>query len=174
MEWLTSLLGGGLNLMSGGLIGAFGGIATGWLKLQDKRSDQSHAERMRDKDREMLLAEAESAVKLEAARAVTAVEQGAADAFTASQVHARVDIPAGLAEKVSPWMANIFVAGEFMKGQVRVLLTLVSFGAVMYFASQGIAEAVKDGKLAMVCVKSIIFMAELSGGWWFAHRQMTK
>lgn len=174
MDWLTSLLGGGLNLMSGGLIGAIGGIATGWLKLKEKRADQEHERLMRDKDKELMIAEAENAVKLEQARAVTAVEQGAADAFTASQVNSRVDIPSALAEKVSPWMANIFVAGEFMKGQVRVMLTLVSFGAVMYFATQGIAEAVKDGKLAMACVKSIIFMAELSGGWWFAHRQMTK
>jgi hypothetical protein len=174
MEWLTSLLGGGMNIMSGGLIGAVGGVVTGWLKLKERKADQEHERLMRDKDRELLLAEADSAVKLEQARAVTAAEQGAADAFTASQVNARVDIPAGIADKVSPWVANTFVLGEFAKGMVRIVLTILSFAFVVYFGFQGIAEASKDGKLALTCVKSVIFMAELSGGWWFAQRQMGK
>lgn len=174
MEWLSTLLTGGLNVVSGGLVGAIGGVVTGFLKLKEKKADQEHERLMRDKDKEMLLAEADSAVKLEQARAITAVEQGAADAFTASQVNARVDIPAGIAEKVSPAVANIFVLGEFAKGMVRVLLTLISFGAVIFFAWVGIDEALKTKDLAMTCVKSVIFMAELSGGWWFAHRQMTK
>lgn len=174
MEWLTSLFSGGLNLVSGGLVGAVGGVITGWLKLKERKADQEHERLMRDKDRELLLAEAESAVKLEWARKETATEQGAADAFTASQVNARVDIPAGLAEKVSPWMANTFVFGEFLKGQVRVVLTILSFSFVVYFGFQGVAEAAKGGVLALTCVKSVIFMTELSGGWWFAQRQMHK
>jgi len=174
MEWLTTFLTGGANVLSGGLLGAIGGVVTGFLKLKEKKADQEHERLMRDKDREMLLAEADSAVKLEQARAITAIEQGAADAFTASQVNARVDIPAGIAEKVSTSVANMFVIGEFVKGQVRVVLTLISFAFVIYFGFQGIADAAKDGKLALTCVKSVIFMAELSGGWWFAHRQMTK
>jgi len=167
MEWLTGLL-------SGGLIGAIGGIATGWLKLKEKRADQEHEIKMRDMDKQLMVAEAENAVRLEQARAQTAIEQGAADAFTASQAAARVDIPAGIAEKVSPRVADIFVLGEFAKGMVRVLLTILSFAFVVYFGFQGIAEAAKDGKLALTCVKSVIFMAELSGGWWFAQRQMNK
>lgn len=174
MEWLTSLLGGGLNLMSGGLIGAISGIATGWLKLKEKRADQEHELRLREEERKTLVAEAENAVRLEQARAITAVEQGAADAFTVSQGAARVDIPAGLAEKASPWVANMFILGEFTKGMVRVFVTLVGFGYVIYFGMQGVAEAAKDGKLALTCVKSLIFIAEMACGWWFAHRQMTK
>ena len=174
MEWLTGLLSGGLNIVSGGLVGAIGGIATGWLKLKERRADQEHEVKMRQMDKELMIAEADNAVRLEQARAVTVQEQGMADAFTMSQASARSEIPAAIADKLSPWMANVFAFGEFLKGQVRVALTLVSFGAVMYFASQGVAEAAKDGQLALTCVKSIIFMAELSGGWWFAHRQMAK
>lgn len=174
MEWLTALLSGGANLLSGGLLGAVGGVVTGFLKLKEKKADQEHELAMRDKDMQLMQAEAESAVKLEQARAVTAAEQGAADAFTASQVNARVDIPAGIAEKAAPWACTIFVLGEFVKGQVRVALTLVSFGLVGYFASKGIQDAAQQGQLVLAAVKSVIFMAELSGGWWFAHRQMTK
>lgn len=174
MEWLTSLFSGGVNVLSGGLVGAIGGVITGWMKLKERRADQEHERLMRDKDREMMIAEADSAVRLEQARALTVQEQGAADAFTASQVSARVEIPDSIASKAAPWSATIFVLGEFMKGQVRVLLTIISFAAVIYFAAQGLEEAMKGKDLGLSCVKSIIFMAELSGGWWFAQRQMHK
>ena len=174
MEWLTSLFSGGVNILSGGLVGAIGGVITGWMKLKERKGDQEHERLMRDKDKEMMIAEADSAVKLENARALTVQEQGAADAFTASQVNAGTAIPDSLASKASPWSANLFVVGEFLKGQVRVLLTIISFAAVIYFAMQGIEEAMKGKELGLSCVKSIIFMAELSGGWWFAQRQMNK
>ena len=174
MEWLTSLFSGGADILSGGLVGAIGGVIAGWMKLKERRADQEHERLMRDKDREMMIAEADSAVRLEQARALTVLEQGAADAFTASQSAARVDIPESLAGKAAPWSATLFVLGEFAKGQVRVLLTIVSFSAVIYFAAQGLGEAMKGKDLGLACVKSIIFMAELSGGWWFAQRQMNK
>lgn len=174
MEWLTSLFSGGVGLLSGGLVGSIAGVVTGWLKLKERKSDQEHERLMRDKDREMMIAEADSAVRLENARAMTVQEQGAADAFTASQVNASVEIPDSIAAKAAPWAATLFVVGEFAKGQVRVWLTIVSFAAVAYFASQGLEEAMKGKDLGFSCVKSIIFMAELSTGWWFAQRQMNK
>jgi hypothetical protein len=164
MDWLLSLLSGGASLLSGGLLGAIGGIATGFLKMKEKKNDQAHELAMRDKDMEMIRLEADSAVRLEEARAVTMKEKGEAEAFLASQANAKIEVPASIADKASPWVCTLFVVGEFLKGQVRVWLTAVSFGAIIYFAMRGSKE----------CVTSLIFLGELSGGWWFAQRQMTK
>ena len=177
MDWLATLFTGGANILSGGLIGAIGGVISGWMKLKERTADQEHERLMRDKDKEMLLAEADSAVKLEGARAITAIEQGAADAFTASQVNARVEIPEGISAKAAPWVCTLFVFGEFAKGMVRVVITLVAFGAVAALAGYGlfgVADAVMKGQMALAAVKSLIFVSEMSTGWWFAHRQMTK
>lgn len=164
MDWLVGLLSGGASLLSGGLLGAIGGIVTGFLKLKEKKNDQAHEIAMREKDMEMVRLEADSAVKLEEARAVTMREKGDADAFLASQANARVEVPASIGEKAAPWACTMFVVGEFLKGQVRVWLTLVSVGAIIFFAMKGSKE----------CVASVIFLGELAGSWWFAQRQMTK
>ena len=177
MDWLATLFTGGANILSGGLIGAIGGVISGWMKLKEKKVDQEHERLMRDKDKEMLLAEADSAVKLEQARAITAAEQGASDAFTASQVNARTDIPDGIAAKAAPWVCTMFVFGEFAKGMVRVLVTLVAFGSVTVLAVYGlisVVDAITKGQMAQAAVKSLIFVSEMATGWWFAHRQMTK
>ena len=173
MEWLTDLFGALTNGLSGGLIGAIGGVVTGFLKLREKKLDYDHEIALRDKDKELMIAEAENAVRLEQARKQTVAEQGAADAFTASQVNARVDIPAGMADKTSPWVCNLFVLGELVKGQVRVWLTLASVGTVIVLSAHNMPEAFKL-TISTDLVKSVVFMAEMSAGWWFAQRQIAK
>ena len=173
MEWLTDLFGALTNGLSGGLIGAIGGVVSGFLKLKEKKLDYDHEIALREKDKELMVAEADNAVRLEQVRRLTVIEQGASDAFTASQVGANIDIPANIAEKAAPWACTLFVLGEFVKGQVRVLLTLASVGTVIVLSAHNMPAAFKL-TVTSDLVKSLIFLAEMSGGWWFAQRQMTK
>lgn len=168
LSGIANIFTGGLT---GGILGLFGSLGTAWLKAREKKSDQEHELRMRQADKEMMIAEAENAVKLEQARAQTVIEQGAADAFVASQASARVDIPEAMASKAWPWMANLFIFGEFVKGQVRVWLTAISVGMVAWLAYDNMP---KDFNLEIgkEMAKSIAGMASMAFAWWFGNRQM--
>lgn len=173
MEWFTSIANLFTGGLTGGILGVIGSIATSWMKAKEKKADQDHELAMRDKDMQLMQAEAESAVKLEQARQATVREQGDADAFTATQVDARMDIPQGMANKTWPWMANLFVFGEFIKGQVRVWLTAMTVGTVVWLALDNMP---KDFNLDIgkEMAKSISGMASMAFAWWFGQRQMTK
>ena len=140
MSFISEILG---NVASGGLLGLFGSLATGWMEL--KKFDRETV-RIRDQhEHEQGMAKLGADVAMEA---------GKAAAFTASQTSAAAD---SAASGVAPWAATLRAA-------TRPLLTwlLVAIAAVIaiYAPAEQQARAASE----------LVGLAGMAVGWWFGSR----
>ena len=178
------------TIFGGGGTGILGGFLTAVMGYFTKRSDQKHELALMDKEKEIIHAEAEVAIKINSAKVKGEIEVAEMSAFQASIESDKPLIKKSWIDKMiesGNWFLRIlagfviFLLGtaEFFKGLARPAITYYLF-AVMSFITywaydlamrinpnmaQDIAiDIFKD------CVLAIIYMTLTAGGWYFGDR----
>ena len=172
MEFLTSLLDGGVT----SILGAGIGLVGGWLAKREARKmkqlDHAHEIEMADIDlksqrleQDHTLAVADKQIDIAKAEGQIAINAGELDAFNET------------IKQQGKMTGHLFFDG--LKSSIRPLLTLILLGQLFYLQYQlnnlmgGLKALPQDQLMAMFLriVESIIFLATTATGWWFASRR---
>lgn len=183
----------GIGAAGGGLFGMIGGLVRQFLDYRDKKdaqahdldvlkATQAHELALRDKDKELLVAESESQFKLAEVQIDGAVETARLGAVAASYAGDKANFATGESAKNSPW----FIAVDFLRGVIRPGITLLFDLAllaiwicliVLLWPELARLFAAKDPSIVQPLwsllneiTKSIIFLATTATGYWFVAR----
>ena len=130
MSILLGLLGKILGSSAmGAVTGILGSLASGWLDLKKKKADYQHAEKMMDRERELLAMEMESKSRLASVEAQARVEAAENEAMAASFESDKATYSAGVTIQAGSFAAWLLVVADFYRATVRPNLSYA--GAVM-------------------------------------------
>lgn len=188
MDWVALLTGG-----AGGIFGIVGGLIQKWMDYKKEEQAQrnrieliklehTQALAMQDKQLAYLQEEAKNAAVLATINAQKEVDVSSYQALAKSyEMDKRTYTEEGVEKKYQKW----FVAVDFVRGMMRPVLTfLLDMAAVLLFVVcatilykqyvSGILETTSFITAMQTAfnnaVRSILFLAELATGWWFAAR----
>lgn len=177
----------------GGFMGLLGGLLRQGLDLLNKRAEiqrelevikanSAHELAMRDKDIDLMKAEAEANFRLAEEQGNTALGVAQVNAIAASMASDKATFATGERAKDSPW----FIAVDVVRGLIRpgitilfdlamlaiwiVLIALLRDTLATLFAAKDPAVTKPLMDLLLEVTKSIIFLATTATGYWFIAR----
>ncbi len=190
------------SVLSGGLTGVIGSIATNVLNYFNQKQKNKHELEVRkfelatmDKEKEYMLEEAKVDMEITKTKVEGAIDLEEAKAFTSSQGWMNTSLlpPTFIdrlmaSEKPFPMfiagcVAFIFGIVDFIKHLMRPGITIVLcivFINVLYM-TYGIME---DNKLSLdvekaysifiLCIDAVVYLTTMCIGWWFSDRRVSK
>lgn len=191
---MLEILGGIFSAATGGgALGLVGGLLRQGLDYFNKRAEiarevevlkenNAHELAMRDKDRELMLAEADARLKVAAEQGESAAEVAQINAIAASFATDRASYATGEAASNSPW----FIAVDVVRGMIRPTITLLfdfamlaiwcalmyllwgQLGKLFAIADPSVVKPMMD--LLLEITRAIIFLATTATGYWFVAR----
>ena len=174
-----------LNLFSGGVLGVAGGIFQKWIEqkhavaeaemnLKILMEKNKHEANMADKERQYLIEEAKNALVLAQVNASKEENIASLDALKTSMESDKFQAP----DSVQIRYAGAYATLDFLRGTVRIVLTYVLYFTVLIvFAICLYQLSIADIKASFPqtfkdITKTVLFLAELATGYWFAARPM--
>lgn len=178
---------------SGGFLGMFGGLVRKGLDIWEERdrrrqdlailnSQQEHELKMRDKDREMLEAEAKAEFAITEMQTDGAIEAQRLKTLGTAFETDRAQFATGELAANSPW----FIAVDVLRGAIRPLTTILyefavlalfiifvvvleePIKALLLSKDPGMTKAMMD--LLTQVVQTILFIASTTISYWFVGR----
>ncbi len=177
----------------GGALGIVGALLRQGLDYFAKKAEiareveilkehNAHELAMRDKDRELMVAETEARLKVVQEEGESAAEVAQINAIAASFASDKASYATGEAAKNSPW----FIAVDFVRGMIRPGITilfdlamLAIWAALMYLLWNDLSDlfVAKDPiitkpmmDLLIEITRAIIFLATTATCYWFVAR----
>ncbi len=148
---IVSLLG---NAASGGILGCLGSIGTGIVSIFQQKAQFSHDEAMGALELQRIAAQSDAQAKLSADQLKVTIEQGANQAFVASQSAANIN-------NLPPFAAGVLALWRPTLTAALIGYSFWMFPRVSTDMQQHITEA-------------YVMAGTTSIAWWFGSRQMEK
>ena len=147
MEFLTSVLSGGITGLLGSVLAKGIGLFEAWQRRQEKALEFEHELKLLDRQAALRQAESESALRIGEAEASARLRQASYQADDGGSSY--------------PWVAAVLRL-------VRPALTLMLIGLVgLIFTATG------DDAQRREILSGVVYMASSAVLWWFGDRAMT-
>jgi hypothetical protein len=143
------------NAASGGLLGLVGSISTSVVSIFQQKNQQAHEVAMGELELKRISAQSDAQSKLSADQLKVTIEQGANNAFTASQVAGSSinNVPSSIAGILALWRPILTAA-------------LLAYSLYVYPTS--------DAATQTFIVQSYVTAGSAAVLWWFGSRQMQR